>query len=174
MKALFRIPTIITAILLALAANTWLQLSIQDQIAVQSNILHQSLIQSATKSEKMNEQLALIQELNDKTTALNQKVIAIQSNTTGLQNELADLDKIVAAITKHVNTINLNTSITSADLHLIQNSVQVSIERLQSMKSSNEHISRALASMRSTQTQINAHLNEMNEKTKFIPAKGGK
>ena len=86
-----------------------------------------------------------------------------------MDKELQELDRVVAAISQRVNAIGENTGVTYQDLKQIEASVQASIETLDSMESSNRKLVQTLSNMKSLQAEINANLQAMNDKTRFLP-----
>jgi len=162
-----------TLILALLAGNTWLGLSVQEDIGAKSVELEKLLASSAEKSEQINSQLALIQEIDRKTSRLDGKINQIFKKTKGLDHELTVLDDVVASIAQRVQKIGNNTSNTLADLSLIQKSLESDKTYLHNMNESNRQITTTLESMKQIQQQINAELREINRKTHWIPQKGG-
>jgi uncharacterized phage infection (PIP) family protein YhgE len=173
-KSSLGLSALTCVLLIVLAGNTWLQLGLQDRIASDSKKLKETLDQSAAKSEQMNKQLETIAVIKQKTNQLQHKITKILNNTGELEGELIQLDQVVASIADHVEWIGKETNATTAGLNGIKTSLANSAGYLLSMAESNQKIRQSLANMVSTQKEINKNLEEMNDKTDFIPPLRGK
>ncbi|WP_124727382.1 hypothetical protein [Staphylospora marina] len=164
---------LLTLILVLLVGNTWLSLSVQARLAEKSVELEQLLRESTGKSEKVNEQLDQIRNMEEKTAALSRKITTLLDQTRNMEREWKRLDSVVSSINQTVSRVGDQTAGTVRELEQIRNLLGDRLNRLASMRDAHRKVESTLGNMKSIQGNINSELKSINRKTDWIPEKGG-